>query len=107
MTFSDFVKQCRACGDDWTDMFMSGIQVVAPEVYEQMPDRSYSFQEVSFIVNHLCTDTQHLPICVSAETGETIEYYKGFKFRKATEEDWKRWKTQLKNIYGEDIDEDN
>lgn len=62
MTLDTFMNHCTACGGNWTAMLMTGIKEVAPEVYDQMPDRNYEFDEVCFIVNHLCSDRPPLPV---------------------------------------------
>lgn len=59
MTLDTFMTHCTACGGNWTAMLITGIKEVAPEVYGQMPDRTYEFDEVRFIVNHLCSDRPH------------------------------------------------
>lgn len=41
MTFDQFLEQCTSCGGNLSAMLMTGIKVVAPDVYEQMPQRSY------------------------------------------------------------------
>lgn len=74
MTFNDFLKHCTACGGNWTAMLMTGIEEVAPDMFEKMPDRSYAFDEVCFIVNHLCSDRPHLRYNYSIETGRMLEY---------------------------------
>lgn len=85
MTFTEFLTYCIACGGNWTAMIMSGIKAVAPEVYEAMPDRSYSFDEVCFIVNHMCTDRPHFNANLSID-GNVIEHIdNGFVYRRATE----------------------
>lgn len=86
MTFDDFLKECEFCGGNWTAMFITGIRKVAPKIYEQMPDRIYSFSEITFIVNHLCEDRPHFRYNLDA--GNIIEFSpKGeFKFYPATDE---------------------
>lgn len=88
MTFKQFLEKCTACGGNWTAMLMSGIKEVAPEIYEGMPDRSFSFDEICFIVNHLCYDRPHFRFNISLD-GEIIEHTeKGeFVYRKATPEE--------------------
>lgn len=85
MTFDQFLEQCTSCGGNLSAMLMTGIKVVAPDVYEQMPQRSYDFSELSFIVSHLCHDRPHFRYCLTF--GNMIEYTpKGkFVFRDATE----------------------
>ena len=88
MTFNEFLSKCTSCGGNWTAMFMTGIQEVAPDVYEQMPDRCFSFDEVGFIVSHLCHDRPHLRFNRNWE-GYIIEYtHEGkFVYRRATPEE--------------------
>ena len=87
MTFNEFLDQCSSCGGNWTAMLMTGIKAVAPAVYEEMPDRSFSFDEVCFIVNHLCYDRPHFRFNLS--DGRVIEHtVEGkFLFREATQEE--------------------
>ena len=55
MKFDEFLKQCTACGGNWSAMLMTGIERVAPDVYKEMPDRSYTFEELCFTINRfLC-----------------------------------------------------
>lgn len=88
MTFDNFLHQCTMCGGNWTSMFLTGIKAVAPELYEALPDKNYSFDEVCFIVNHLCYDRPHTPFHVTLD-GDLVEHtIEGkFNFRKATEEE--------------------
>ena len=46
MTLNTFMEHCTAFGGNWTAMLMHGIKKVDPEVYDQMPDRDYAFDEV-------------------------------------------------------------
>ena len=73
MTLDTFMTHCTACGGNWTAMFMTGIKAVAPEVYDQMTDRTYEFDEVCFIVNHLCSDRPHFRYNISM-TGYVLEW---------------------------------
>lgn len=86
MTFNDFINECLDCGGNWTKMLMTGIKEVAPKIYESMPDRGYSFDEICFIVNHLCEDRPHFRYNLSK--GKVIEFTpKGeFKFYSASED---------------------
>ena len=88
MTLHEFLGYCTTHGGNWTAMFMSGIREVAPDVFNLMPDRSYSFDEVVFIVNHLCSDRPHLQYNRSIE-GQIIEYTSQgeFLYREATDEE--------------------
>ena len=73
MTLDTFMTHCTACGGNWTAMIMTGIAEVAPEVYDQMPDRSYEFDEVCFIANHLCSDRPHFRYNIS-RSGHVLEW---------------------------------
>lgn len=88
MKFDEFLKQCTACGGNWSAMLMTGIERVAPDVYKEMPDRSYTFEELCFIAGHLCHDRPHLRYNISIN-GDIIEYGPDAKFhyRKATDEE--------------------
>ena len=44
-----FLPQCTLCGGNWAAMFMSGIKYWLPEVYDAMPERSYSVNELASI----------------------------------------------------------
>lgn len=59
MTFDEFLGQCTACGGNWTQMILTGIERVAPDLYKQMPDIRYTFGEACFIACHLCYDKPH------------------------------------------------
>ena len=74
MTFKEFLSHCTACGGNWSAMIMTGIKEVAPDLHEKMPDRSYAFDEVCFIANHLCSDRPHFRYNLSIETGRMLEY---------------------------------
>ena len=86
MTLDTFMKNCIACGGNWTAMLMTGIEKVAPEVYDQMTDRTYEFDEVCFIVNHLCSDRPHFRYNISMN-GDVLEWTPEGKLtdRKATD----------------------
>ena len=73
MTLDTFMTHCTACGGNWTAMIMTGIEEVAPEVYAQMPDRTYEFDEVCFIANHLCSDRPHFRYNISM-SGHVLEW---------------------------------
>ena len=73
MTLDTFMTHCFACGGNWTAMIMTGIEEVAPEVYAQMPDRTYEFDEVCFIANHLCSDRPHFRYNIS-KSGHVLEW---------------------------------
>ena len=86
MTLDTFMKHCTACGGNWTAMIITGIKEVAPEVYDQMPDRAYEFDEVCFIANHLCSDRPHPRYNISMK-GYVLEWTSEGKLadRKATD----------------------
>ena len=86
MTLDTFMKHCTACGGNWTAMIITGIKEVAPEVYDQMPDRTYEFDEVCFIANHLCSDRPHPRYNISMK-GYVLEWTPEGKLadRKATD----------------------
>ena len=88
MKFDEFLDNCIACGGNLTAMLMSGIKAVALEVHEAMPDRKYEFDEVCFIVNHLCSDRPHYRCNISIN-GQFIEFgHDGtFHYREATAEE--------------------
>ena len=88
MTYAEFIEKCTACGGNWVAMMMSGIKEVAPEIYDEMPERSYGFDEVCFIVNHLCYDRPHFPYNFNYR-GYVIEHtIEGkFLYRDMTEEE--------------------
>jgi len=45
-----FLPQCTLCGGNWAAMFMSGIKYWMPEVYDAMPEKSYTANELANIV---------------------------------------------------------
>lgn len=108
MTLKEFLNNCTACGGNWTQMIMTGIKAVAPTVYEEMPDRSYEFDEVCFIVNHLCEDRPHFRFNLSLY-GEIIEHTPDGKFlyRKATEEEMAMTMGDFYEKYNNYVIEDN
>lgn len=88
MKFDTFLSHCTMCGGNWTAMLLTGIKAVAPELHESLPDKTYSFDEVCFIVNHLCYDRPHVPHHITLD-GNLVEFtIEGkFNFRKATPEE--------------------
>jgi len=44
-----FLPQCTLRGGNWAAMFMSGIKYWMPEVYDAMPEKSYSVNELASI----------------------------------------------------------
>lgn len=57
-TLDSFLSKCTACGGNWTRMYLTGIEACWPEIYKAMPDWTYEFDEVSFIVCSLVTDQE-------------------------------------------------
>lgn len=100
MTLDTFMNRCIACGGNWTAMLMTGIKEVAPEIYAQMPDRSYAFDEVCFIVNHLCSDLPHFRYNIS-KTGYVLEWTPEGKLadRKATEDEMQMSSSEFSRVY--------
>ena len=45
-----FLKQCTLCDGNWAATLMSGIQYWMPEVYDAMPERDYSIDELTNII---------------------------------------------------------
>ena len=86
MTFNEFLNHCTTHGGNWTAMLFSGIREVAPKLFDEIPDRSYEFDEVAFIVNHLCEDRPHFKFNLSLN-GQVIEHLGDlkFSFREATD----------------------
>lgn len=74
ITFDEFMAKCTACGGNWTQMFLTGIEACWPEVYKGMPDWTYAFEDVCFIVNALCNDKD------TTWCGVHIDKYRGFEF---------------------------
>ena len=104
MNYNEFLKHCTLYGGDWTAMFFffTGIKEVAPEVYKQMPERVYSFDEVAFIVNHLCYDRPHFRFNLSLG-GQIIEHTAEgkFLFREATPEELNLSIAEFHSMYNE------
>lgn len=88
MKFDEFLSRCIPHGGNWTSMFLSGIKAVSPDLYDRLPDRKFEFDEVAFIVNHLCEDRPHFRYNISTN-GQIIEFTpKGvFNFRAATSQE--------------------
>ena len=38
MTFDDFLGHCVACGGNWGQMLLTGVNEMYPQVYEVIPD---------------------------------------------------------------------
>ena len=90
LTLDDFMKECISCGGNWTAMMLSGIERVAPDVFEALPDVTYTFEEVCFIVNHLCVDRPHLRAVHSIDSKNGVLYRTNegkFVFRPITDEE--------------------
>lgn len=50
MSYDEFLENCLACGGNWSNMILSGIRAIFPNVYDAMPDREYSFIELIEII---------------------------------------------------------
>lgn len=90
LTLDDFMKACETHGGNWTAMMLSGIRNLAPDIFEALPDVTYSFEEVCFIVNHLCVDRPHLRAIHSLGSKNGILYRTNegtFAFRPMTDEE--------------------
>lgn len=46
ISYDNFLKNCIACGGNWSNMLITGIKSLYPRVYDLMPDREYSFLEL-------------------------------------------------------------
>ena len=108
MTFKDFISKCTACGGNWTSMIFTGLREVAPSIYEAMPDRSYSFDEVCFIVNTLCEDRPHFAYNLSLD-GNVIHWLGGdkFEYREATAEELAMTAEEFHQKYNVDVGNKN
>lgn len=100
MTFNQFLEECEMCGGNWTAMLMTGIKKVAPKIFEEMPDRAFTFDEILFIVNHLCYDRPHLRFHISLDD-DIIEHtiVGTFIYRKATQEEKSMSAEEFNRIY--------
>ena len=90
LTLDDFMKACETHGGNWTAMMLSGIRKLAPDIFEALPDVTYSFEEVCFIVNHLCVDRPHLRAIHSLGSKNGVLYRTNegtFAFRPMTDEE--------------------
>ena len=58
MTNEQFLTHCMAHGGNLSAMLMSGIKKVFPTTYETLPDISYEFGELSWIVDCLIGTTE-------------------------------------------------
>ena len=56
MSGEEFLKNCTACGGNWTAMLLSGIKRCYPEYYKSMEDKVYSLEEVLQITTTLGVD---------------------------------------------------
>lgn len=50
MPYDEFLENCLACGGNWSNMILSGIRAIFPNVYNTMPDREYTFVELIEII---------------------------------------------------------
>lgn len=46
MTLKEFVSHGVACGGNWTAMLLSGLKEVNRPLWDSLPDKEYSFNEV-------------------------------------------------------------
>ena len=53
MDAKEFFENAMACGGNWSNMLLSGIKVNYPKIYDVMPDREYSFDELISLI-HFC-----------------------------------------------------
>ena len=84
MTFENFLTKCDKHGS-FIDI-LSGIERVAPEIREQMPNREFEYGELLFIASHICSDKPHYKFNLSLN-GQVIEVEDmNFKFYPATDE---------------------
>ena len=100
MKYQEFLQNCTPCGGNWSAMLFTGIKAVAPELWEELPDRSFEFDELVFIVNHLCYDRPHLRFnrCIRGRIIEhTIEGK--FVFRDATPEEMAMSVKEFERVY--------
>ena len=77
-------------GYDITSSTLHTIELIAPKVYEALPDVSYTFSEANFIVNHLCYDRPHNKAMYDASSTNGVLYRTddgNFAFRPLTDEE--------------------
>jgi len=74
LTFDQFLSKCTMCGGNWTEMFLTGIEACWPEIYKSMPDWTYAFEDVCFVVNTLCCDKD------TTWAGVHVDKFRGFEF---------------------------
>lgn len=54
MPFDEFLNHCFMQGGNWAKMLMTGIKNLFPEYFEEMEDRTYTFEELcNILVNDL------------------------------------------------------
>ena len=49
----EFLCHCEACGGNWTAMFGSGIKVLWPNEYDELPDPFYYSDVIKVIKLHI------------------------------------------------------
>lgn len=61
MSMPEFLEKCCACGGDWCRMFLSGIEVIAPKVWEVIPDHmgTRAFIDICYTLLLLGVDTTY------------------------------------------------
>lgn len=77
-------------GYDITNSTLRAIELIAPKVYEALPDVSYTFYEANFIVSHLCYDRPHNRAMYDASSTNGVLYRTddgNFAFRPLTDEE--------------------
>ena len=77
-------------GYDITSSTLRTIELIAPKVYEALPDVIYTFSEANFIVNHLCYDRPHNRAMYDASSTNGVLYRTddgNFAFRPLTDEE--------------------
>ena len=77
-------------GYDITSSTLRTVELIAPKVYEALPDVSYTFSEANFIVNHLCYDRPHNRAMYDASSTNGVLYRTddgNFAFRPLTDEE--------------------
>ena len=55
-TLDSFMASCMACGGNLTQMLLAGIKACWPTIYDAMPDWDFTYDDVMFMVQSLCSD---------------------------------------------------
>lgn len=83
LTYDEAMKHAIACGGNWTRMLLTVIQNAWPEIWDTMPNRSFEFNEINWMLNCLCTDTvptwcgEPVDMCLGIEDLGVIRYCGG------------------------------